>query len=398
MITFAFDRKGPHGFVPNLVERTDIVPKSNEWWDLCLTPPYSYEFTLLKYLDQEKIPYETVLVEEATDSVIYPINLNHFDPAIDYFALISDRALKMCREGQLKILFYYREGDNPSVHIDPRLTEMCAQYQIDKAQIRFVIANRAVNDKAPYIFFPEHELFYRYLNRQADYVKQVNVKPRSKKFTCLSRMDKPFRRLFGATLWYQGLVDQGYFGYNGMRYTKEYAETKVDPVYKWNKLWQDAPGLMENFSMHVPFRADDMTDQEHNDHKIIYKPHYTDAYWNFVMETHFSKHNIFLTEKTFKPILNLQPFVIVGAPGSLKLLHEMGYETFNEWIDEGYDKIKNDEERLHACFQILYELAYMSDSDLVQMTKDMIPVLAHNQQLLLNTKRDKLEDLLKKIQ
>lgn len=396
MTTFAFDRKGPHGFVPNLVSTTDIEPGTVDWEILCLTPPYSEPLNLLKYLDLENIPYSTVLVEDAVGPVIYPIQLSYFDPAIDYFALISERAREMCRAGDLKIVFYYTEGDNPGLYIDSTISRLCEQHAIDKANVRFVIANRAVNDKAPYIYFPDDELRYRMLARDSDYVKNVNVRPRTKKFTCLTRADKGFRRLFGATLWYQGLSDQGYFSYGGVSY--DVPGGRADPVFKWNKLWQDAPGLMENFNMHVPFRADDLTDEQHLDSGLIHKPHYTDAYWNFVLESNFSKNTVHLSEKTFKPILNMQPFVVVGAPGSLKLLHELGYETFNEWIDESYDKIKNDEERLHACFQILYELSYMSDADLIRMIKEMIPVLAHNQQLLLNTKRDKLEDLLKKIQ
>ena len=36
----------------------------------------------------------------------------------------------------------------------------------------------------------------------------------------------------------------------------------------------------------------------------------------------------YLTEKTFKPILNMQPFVIVGNAYSLKMLKQLGYKTF----------------------------------------------------------------------
>lgn len=399
MNIFAYDRKGQHGFVPNLVERTDILPKSQEWWDLCITPPYSYEFRFLRYLEVEKIPYTEILVDEITaehGKVIYPINLNFFDPTIDYLALVSNKAKELCRLGQLNIVIYYSEGDNVNREIDDRLNKMAAEHSIPMDGIRFVIANKNFN-KNPYCYFPDDELYYRYLHLKGDYVKQVNTQERSKKFTCLNRMDKPFRKLFAASLWYHGLTNDAYFSYTGMRYQKEYLETVKDPVYKWDKWWNETGLLFNNFDMHVPFTCDALTDAEHNNHKLIDKKFYSDAYWNFVVETHFNKHNLFLTEKTFKPILNMQPFIIVGAPGSLKLLRELGYETFGEWIDESYDKIKNDEERMHVCFEIAYELASMSHSEHITMMKEMIPVLAHNQQVFLESKKHRCEKLLERM-
>ena len=401
MITFAFDRKGDHGFVPNLVTRTDIVPKSDEWWDLCITPPFSYEFRLMRYMELDGVSYKTVLVSEITEDtgpVTYPINLNFFDPEIDYIGLISDTAQELCRQGKLKILFYYSEGDDPKSHIQNNLQAMCSQHQIPIENIRFVIANRAAHNKGPFIYFPDDELYYRYLHvREQDYVKQVNVQPRSKIYTCLNRMDKPFRKLFASSLWYHGMADNGYFSYTGMRYQREYNEHLIDPVYKWGHHWHNVDQLFDNFTMHIPFKADDLDDNGHNNHKLIDPRFYQDAYVNFVVETHFSKNNVFLTEKTFKPILNLQPFIIVGAPGSLKLLKELGYETFDDWIDESYDKIRNDEERMFECFAMAYEINKKSPEELIAMTKEMIPVLAHNQQVLLNSKRERLEKLIKQI-
>ena len=401
MITFAFDRKGDHGFVPNLVTRTDIVPKSDEWWDLCITPPFSYEFRFMRYMELDGVPYKTVLVSEInedTGPVTYPINLNFFDPEIDYIGLISEDAKTLCKNGQLKILFYYSEGDNPKSHIENRLQAMCDTHGISMGNIKFVIANKAADKKGPFIYFPDDEVYYRYLHiREKRYVKQVNVQQRSKIYTCLNRMDKPFRKLFASSLWYHGLVDNGYFSYTGMRYTREYNERNIDPVYKWKNHWQNIEELFDNFSMHVPFLTDELDDNAHNNHKLIDERFYTDAYFNFVVETHFSKNNVFLTEKTFKPILNMQPFIIVGAPGSLKLLKELGYETFGDWIDEGYDNVKNDENRMFDCFATAYELNNTPHENLITMMKEMIPVLAHNQQVLLSSKKAPLENLIKQI-
>jgi hypothetical protein len=47
----------------------------------------------------------------------------------------------------------------------------------------------------------------------------------------------------------------------------------------------------------------------------------------------------FLTEKTYKPILNLSPFVIQGCMGHTEFLKEKGFSVFDKYIDLDYDKV-----------------------------------------------------------
>ena len=114
-----------------------------------------------------------------------------------------------------------------------------------------------------------------------------------------------------------------------------------------------------------------------------------------IVETHIN--NLFLTEKTFKPILNLQPFVIVGASGSLQLLHELGYKTFGDYIDESYDNIEDPEQRLKQCLHTVEQISRMSHSEHMVDQHDMRKILLHNQQHFLSDKSAKLLNLLNKI-
>jgi hypothetical protein len=47
----------------------------------------------------------------------------------------------------------------------------------------------------------------------------------------------------------------------------------------------------------------------------------------------------FVTEKTWKPIAYMHPYMIVGPNGTLKLLRSWGFETYNNIFDESYDDI-----------------------------------------------------------
>jgi len=297
---FVFDTYGENGYVPNLVTRTDIVPRSDEWWNLAITPPYSYEFRLLRYLYTEGIRYRVELVSTMTstgETCVYPINLNYFDPAIDYLALMSEQARDLARKGQLTIVFYYSEGDDVDWHISPRLEHMCSVHHIPRTQIRFIIANRAAGQD--YLYVADDELYYRYINKDADFVKNINLGQRTKKFTCLNRIDKPFRRLFAATLVAEQLHTDAYFSYNDKRYALEYPVGDTD-VSQWSQHWDQT--VLEVFN--PPYRCDDLEDYQHNTHQIINHNFFQDAYWNVIVETHIGQRTLFLTEKTFKAACN----------------------------------------------------------------------------------------------
>lgn len=62
---------------------------------------------------------------------------------------------------------------------------------------------------------------------------------------------------------------------------------------------------------------------------------YDKTYYSVVLETKID--NMFLTEKTFKPIMYGHPFMIYGAPNILKVLRNAGFQTFQKFFDESYD-------------------------------------------------------------
>lgn len=396
---FVFDKSNEHGIIPNLVKRTDIIPKTKEWWDLAITPPYSFEFRFLNYLKIEGIQFQVKNVDQLANSDeigLYPINLNFFDSTIDYFSLMSERARNLVKNNKLNILFYYSEGDDIEWHIKTRLADLASEYQFPPQRIKFVIANARVNC-SNYHYFPDDELYYRYLNKDNDFVTEVNFESRTKKFTCLNRMDKPFRKLFAAHVWHDNLHHNSFFSYTGQNYAVEFPTNFRKLENEWNTHWPYAPSIVDKFEQGIPYLCDDLPDHLHNNHKLIDKRFFSDAYWNVVVETHINKNNLFLTEKTFKPILNLQPFVIVGSVGSLDLLHRLGYKTFDCVIDESYDKEENNELRLRKVFEIVKEFSNWDDQQHIQVQKRIQEILLFNQKHFLSSKKYRLLDLMSSV-
>ena len=85
-----------------------------------------------------------------------------------------------------------------------------------------------------------------------------------------------------------------------------------------------------------------------------------------------------VNEKLFKPIVAMQPFIVFGEPKLLKSLHELGYKTFSQWINEDYDLILNDEERLVFLVKEIERLNSLTYSEWTTMLAEMLPVLQHN--------------------
>lgn len=102
------------------------------------------------------------------------------------------------------------------------------------------------------------------------------------------------------------------------------------------------------------------------------------AFLQVITETVFEyPHNSF-SEKTWKPVVSMRPFIIAGVPGSIQNLQELGFKTFDRWWNEEYDNINDSVQRLIAITNIVEEIANKSIGELQKILVDMQPVLEHN--------------------
>jgi hypothetical protein len=66
-------------------------------------------------------------------------------------------------------------------------------------------------------------------------------------------------------------------------------------------------------------------------------PAYRETYVNLVTETNINALTPMLSEKSFKPIIAGQLFVLIASPGAVQFLRDIGIDTFDDLIDHGYD-------------------------------------------------------------
>lgn len=102
--------------------------------------------------------------------------------------------------------------------------------------------------------------------------------------------------------------------------------------------------------------------------------------FHVVNETVFYEPKLHLTEKVFKPIVSLRPFLLVAAPGNLAYLRSYGFQTFDRWIDESYDRETDSAARMDMIVSELIKIAALTPNQLKDMHDDMRATLAHNKQ------------------
>lgn len=107
-------------------------------------------------------------------------------------------------------------------------------------------------------------------------------------------------------------------------------------------------------------------------------PGLQEAFLYVASETTYDYPYAFITEKSFKGILCKRPFVILGSPGSLRCMQELGFKTFDRWWDESYDNLDDPTERILAITDIVKYVSSLSSESIQKMCIEMEDVLEYN--------------------
>jgi len=106
---------------------------------------------------------------------------------------------------------------------------------------------------------------------------------------------------------------------------------------------------------------------------------YQDTYFSLVTETVYSYPYSFRTEKIWKPIAIGHPFIAVANRGYYRDLRNLGFRTFGHLIDESFDQIDNNQERIERTAAIVEDLC---SQDLPSFVRAAAEVCKYNQQHL----------------
>jgi len=211
-----------------------------------------------------------------------------------------------------------------------------------------------------------------------------NKKSRSKKFVCFNRRWKPHRLLLYVYLHKNKLLDNFYFSIP--------RESVSDSAHSFYVMTKD---LVSRYSMDIdhndilaayndlPMVLDDSNFEKLNwwENSKLSQFHY-DSYISIVTETMFEEREVFPTEKTFRSMSFAQPFITLGSTGFLEGLHSMGFKTFSDVIDESYDTITNNSDRIKYQLEMIKDMCSWPESRFEEIVTNTQPACLHNYHLL----------------
>jgi hypothetical protein len=122
-----------------------------------------------------------------------------------------------------------------------------------------------------------------------------------------------------------------------------------------------------------------------------------------VTETHINTEQLFISEKSYKPISIGMPFMILGNPGTLDLLRTKGYITFNKWFNENYDLVLPLDCRIKIMIENLNFIKGLTNEQRINLRQEMMPICRHNMDVYKmhqrkNSYLELLESIMQKVQ
>lgn len=230
-----------------------------------------------------------------------------------------------------------------------------------------------------------------YTTRYTHVDAQYNIKEKEKIFVCFNRVARPHRlALFALSLEYN-LLDKSFYSYlsssSDLKGMLQFLRTFISA-----DLYNRIKDILNKHLDKIPYKLNTEPDQNTTIVREEDLKYFNDSYFSLVTETMFfpvyrynhilPTEEVFFSEKIFKPIRMKHPFILLGPVGSLVELRKLGYKTFNSIIDERYDGISNDEERLLAILDEVIRISKNTPAQWIEWQEKAKEIVEHNYKIL----------------
>ena len=282
----------------------------------------------------------------------------------------------------------------------------CSQYQIDPRKIIFVSTNmkdekniklynkknKIKNSIRVFSFLSFRKMILDMVedtygldfdsDKAFEYYKKSVKNSYSEKYgLSLSRVNREHRIMANFLLFENGLSEKFHISQDKVdnqlaKYTEELYHLDKTAFEKWLDC--------------LPLTID--TSDFDTNHALKLNSHlHNSTLFQIVNETHvkdWNRESLFYSEKTFRSIAHMQPFVIFGQAGCNEKLEEYGFKLFRDQFDYSFDSVEDPKKR----YLKLLETISNTSKDLDNMNKDeqiewrfsQEKVLKHNFDCLMN--------------
>jgi hypothetical protein len=251
-------------------------------------------------------------------------------------------------------------------------------------------------DRIKMISFPvSHDSLSRHLNSAPEPEYDINTVP-EKLFLSWNRRYRPHRTALALALESHNLIDRSYvsMGLVDPENPNYHFSHTVDLFrYLGLDLSQETAN---RFISKLPLVLDGETDTAEmcSDFTAKNRRFYQNSLVSLITETNFDLDELTLTEKSFKPFKEKHPMIIIGVPGALAALRELGFKTFSEFWDESYDEIPDANLRLSKIGDICRQIGQWDNQKILDFKARVRPILQHNyDNLKIQSKHKVLEQM-----
>lgn len=307
-----------------------------------------------------------------------------------FLSTLSDTLLDLLRKGHCKIILVNMVDPSENISILDKINDFFVKIGINEIYllqgncIKKQYKNLKIFDSIISLYQTANEMekypYQTALGYVSDYVREIKNVKREKKFLSFNRfLHRPHRTGLAHVALSNNMLEQGYFSflycpsenYSDLLSTLNLPTTNADRIKNMVPYQLDTHHLSTE---ELP-RFFTVTN--------FLRPLYENSYIHIVTETQFEEAETpFFSEKVWRPILNLQPFIMMGNPGSLKKLKELGFKTFSPFIDETYDNILDNPERFSLIEKELIKLNRLGLDEIHSWFMSIEDILIHNQHLL----------------
>jgi len=329
---------------------------------------YGFKKGNFKFFSGSNIPEE---------KYIFPVHIfsnSFYKKYQEQLLYIPDQVVKDLQSGKARIVFITDEGEPISEDVLKMFLHQATGYNFDPKNIIYISCNYLVEATLNNgIYYNPWQFNVSRLMQGINAKEEIeniifNQRTRDKKYLCFNRMSRAHRHYLIFTLLEKNLDKEGIVTYAKLR-------TGPRPAY-------DEYGISFKAKMPMTYDIEDLNNIKPKTSPInINVEAHNKCYFNVVTESFYGEKpqkTMFFSEKIFKPIICLQPFILVGQQYGLKALKQMGYKTFNGYIDESYDEISHPTDRLNAIIKEVEKICEMSHEELSNMLVEMYPILLHN--------------------
>ena len=132
----------------------------------------------------------------------------------------------------------------------------------------------------------------------------------------------------------------------------------------------------DDYTIEGNWGMDDRFGIPHDIHTLGNMDYWQNHFLNIVGETEFLPWDpMFISEKTWKPIMGLRPFVLNGQTKIYQYLRDHGFRTFNHY----WPHIDIENGPVHdTLIELIRHLESLNSSEILAIYTDMLPDLTHN--------------------